>query len=47
VKKPKLQSWESLGQKLDFNYWQVNKVFWQTIQRLRGKGFNIVRSSKD
>jgi len=31
VKNSKMQSWETSGHKLNSNYWQSNKVFWQAI----------------
>ena len=37
VKQSKEKSWEDFGQKLDTDYRSANKVFWQTIRRLRGK----------
>ena len=37
VKKSKEKSWEEFGRRLDSNYFSANKVFWQTIRRLRGK----------
>ena len=37
VKKSKEKSWEEFGRRLDYNYFSANKVFWQTIRRLRGK----------
>jgi len=27
-----MQFWQNFGYKLDYNYWQGSKVFWQTIQ---------------
>ena len=46
VKKSK-KSWEEFGRRLDFNYFSANKVFWQTIRRLRGKRSSITYSIKD
>ena len=37
VKKSKEKSWEEFGRRLVSNYFSANKVFWQTIRRLRGK----------
>ena len=37
VKQSKEKSWKEFGQKLDTGYRSANKVFWQTIRRLRGK----------
>ena len=37
VKESKERAWEEFGQKLDNDYRTANKVFWQTIRRLRGK----------
>ena len=31
---------------MDYNYWQVNKAFWQTIRRLRFKKY-FAGSTKD
>ena len=42
VKKSKEKSWEEFGRRLD-----ANKVFWQTIRRLRGKRSSITYSIKD
>ena len=39
IKKFKEKSWEEFDCRLDFNYFSANKVFWQTIRRLRGKKF--------
>ena len=47
VKKSKEKSWEELGRRLDSNYFSANKVFWQTIRRLRGKRSSITYSIKD
>ena len=47
VKKFKMQSWKHFGLKLDSNYWQANKLFWQTIQRLPGEGSHTARSIKE
>ena len=41
VKKFKEKSWEEFGHRLDSNYFSANKVFWQTIRRLRGKRSSI------
>ena len=40
VKMSKKRSWEKFGLRLDSNYSSGNKVFWQTIRRLRGKSFS-------
>ena len=32
---------------MDSNYFSVNKVFWQTIRRLRGKRSHVTYSIKD
>ena len=37
VNKSKEKSWKQFGRQLDSNYFLVNKVFGQTIRRLRGK----------
>jgi len=47
VKMSKMQSLENFGLKLDSSYWEVNKLVWQTIRRLRGNKSNIARSIKD
>ena len=47
VKKSKEKSWEELGRRLNSNYFSANKVFWQTIRRLRGKRSSITYSIKD
>ena len=47
VKKSKEKSWEEFGRRLDSNYFSANKVFWQTIRRLRGKRLSITYSIKD
>ena len=47
VKKSKEKSWEEFGRRLDSNYFSVNKVFWQTIRRLRGKRSSVTYSIKD
>ena len=47
VKKSKEKSREEFGRRLDFNYFSANKVFWQTIRRLRGKRSSITYSIKD
>ena len=41
------RSWEELGRRLDSNYSSANKVFWQTIRRLRGKSLSTTTSIKD
>ena len=47
VKKSKEKSWEKFGRRLDSNYFLANKVFWQTIRRLRGKRSSVTYSIKD
>ena len=47
VKKSKKKSWEEFGRWLDSNYFSANKVFWQTIRRLRGKRSSVTYSIKD
>ena len=47
VKKSKEKSWEEFGRRLDSNYFSANKVFWQTIRRLRGKRSSVTYSNKD
>ena len=38
---------EEFGRRLDSNYSSANKVFWQTICRLRGKNLSTTTSIKD
>ena len=40
-------SWEEFGRRLDSNYFSGNKVFWQTVRRLRGKRSRATYSIKD
>ena len=47
VKKSKEKSWEEFGRRLDSNYFSANKVFWQTIRRLRAKRWSVTYSIKD
>ena len=47
VMKSKEKSWKEFGRRLDSNYFSANKVFWQTIRRLRGKRSSITHSIKD
>ena len=48
VKKTKMQSCQNFGHEQDpTNYLQANKVFWQTVRRLRGKWSHTARSIKD
>ena len=47
VKKSKKKSWEEFGRRLDSNDFSENKVFWQTVRRLRGKRSSITYSIKD
>ena len=37
VKLPKERAWKEFGERLDDDFKTANKVFWQTIRRLRGK----------
>ena len=46
VKKSK-KSREEFGRRLDSDFFSANKVFWQTIRRLRGKRSSITYSIKD
>ena len=46
VKKSKEKSWEEIGRRLDSNYFSANKVFWQTIRRLRGKRSSVTTPSR-
>ena len=39
--------WEEFGRRLDSNYSSANKVFWQTIRRLRGKSLSTTTSIED
>ena len=41
------KSWEELDRRLDSNYFSANKVFWQTIRRIRGKRSSVTYSIKD
>jgi len=34
--------WEDFRHKLDSNYWQVKKIFWQIFGRLHGKNFELL-----
>ena len=43
----KEKSWEEFGHRLNSNYTSANKVFWQTIRRLRDKRSNATNSVKD
>ena len=47
VKQSKEKSWEEFGRRLDSDQRTANKVFWQTIRRLRGKKSNTTASIKD
>ena len=47
VKKSKEKTWEEFGRQLDSNYKSANKVFWQTIRRLRGNRSVSTKSIKD
>ena len=44
--KSKEKSWEEFGRRLNSNYFSANKVFWQTICRLRGKRSSVTYSIK-
>ena len=37
VKLSKKRAWKEFGERLDDDFKTANKVFWQTIRRLRGK----------
>ena len=39
--------WEEFGHRLESNYKSANKVFWQTVRRLRGKRSHTTTSIKD
>ena len=47
VKMSKERSWVEFGHRLDSNYLSANKLFWQTICRLRGKSLSTTTSIKD
>ena len=47
IKKSKEKSYEAFDRRLDSNYFSANKVFWQTIRRLRGKTSSIMYFIKD
>jgi len=47
VKKSKVQSWENFLYKLEYSFWQADKVFWPTILRLFGKISNVARTKED
>ena len=47
IKKSKEKSLEEFGCRLDSNYFSANKVFWQTIRRLRGKRSSVTYSIRD
>jgi hypothetical protein len=46
VKAAKAKCWEMFGMKLESNFGTANKVFWQTIRRLRGKKFSALQGVK-
>jgi hypothetical protein len=46
VKAAKAKCWEMFGMKLESNYGTANKVFWQTIRRLRGKKSSAIQRVK-
>ena len=41
------KSRKEFGRPLDSNYFSANKVFWQTVRRLRGKRLSVTHSIKD
>ena len=43
----KKKSWEEFGLQLETDYHTANKVFWQTIRRLRKGGQQSTRAMKD
>ena len=46
VKKAKGQSWSTFGEQMETNYWNLNKVFWQTLRRignLEKRTFNVIK----
>ena len=47
LKTSKECAWKEFGRRLDSNYSSANKVFWQTILRLRGKSLSTTTSIKD
>ena len=46
VKMSKQCSWMEIGRRLDSNYLSENKLFWQTIRRLRRKSLGTTTSIK-
>ena len=46
VREAKAESWEKFGERLELNYSTANKVFWQTIRRLRGRKSSSARTIK-
>jgi len=46
VKKSKIQSWDKFGHRLGSNYFQANKVFWQTIRSNHAKYLVLLDLSK-
>ncbi|CAF4505671.1 unnamed protein product [Rotaria sp. Silwood2] len=47
VAEAKSKSWEDFGHQLEYNHYAANKLFWQTIRRLRKGGQKSTRSVKD
>ncbi|CAF3219623.1 unnamed protein product [Rotaria sp. Silwood2] len=47
VAEAKEKSWEDFGHQLEDNHYAANKLFWQTIRRLRKGGQKSTRSVKD
>jgi len=46
VKKPKMQSWNNFGYKLNSSYLQSSKVLWQKIWRFRMQKLKLLDISK-
>ena len=46
VKLSKERTWKEFGERLDDDFKTANKVFWQTIRRLRGKDLEPLSLSK-
>ena len=42
-----MKSWEEFGGRFNSDYFSANKVFWQTIRRLRRKRSSVTYSIKD
>jgi len=47
VKKAKKTSWERFGEEMESNYRSANKIFWQTVRRLRNTKKGSIRVIKD